>query len=75
MTQDTVLDSVRDLVADYADVDDDPAPLDLDSLSLIQLTEDLEERFGFVVAAEDLVPAHFESVAAIAAFVQRKVQP
>ncbi len=75
MTQDTVLDSVRDVVADYADVADDTAPLDLDSLSLIQLTEDLEDRFGFVVAAEDLVPAHFESVAAIAAFVQRRAQP
>ncbi|MCA9557691.1 MAG: acyl carrier protein [Myxococcales bacterium] len=74
MTQNDVLPAVRDLVADYAEVGDDAAPLDLDSLSLIQLTEDLEDRFGFVVAADDLVPAHFDSVAAIAAFVQGKVQ-
>jgi acyl carrier protein len=74
MTQNDVLPAVRDLVADYAEVDDDATPLDLDSLSLIQLTEDLEDRFGFVVAAEDLVPAHFTSVAAIAAFVQGKVE-
>jgi acyl carrier protein len=41
----------------------------VDSLSLITIVSSLESRFGIEVAAEDLVPENFESIAAIAEFV------
>lgn len=69
MTTDPLRAALRELIAAYADVTDDAAPLDLDSLSLIQLTEEIEARFGLVVAAADLVPAHFASVDAMAAYL------
>ena len=62
---------VRGLVADYADVGGDTDPLELDSLSMVQLGEDLEARFDFVMRAEDLTPEVFGSVSAVADYVAR----
>lgn len=42
----------------------------LDSLSILKLVLFLEEQFGVVVAAEDLIPAHFESIDAICSYLQ-----
>lgn len=48
----------------------------LDSLSILKLVLFLEEQFGIVVAAEDLIPAHFETVDAICSYLhtQRQMQ-
>lgn len=47
--------------------------LGLSSLAVVQLCESLEERFGFVVGADDLTPERFASVATIVAFVTEKL--
>ena len=57
---------VREIVAGYADPD---APLDLDSLSMVQLVEDLEDAFGIRVTEADFDPAHFATLATVSAFV------
>ena len=49
------------------------APLQLDSLTLVVLVEALEARWGIVVPARDLVPAHFGTAADVAAYVQRRL--
>ena len=48
------------------------APLDLDSLTLVVLIEELEARCGIQVPARDLVPAHFGTAAQVAAYVARR---
>jgi acyl carrier protein len=60
---------VRAVVEDYAEIADDAAPLELDSLSLVQLVEALEDTLDFVARAADMTPAHFASVDAIVRFV------
>ena len=65
----SLVDDVRALVAEHADVASDDAALAIDSLTLVTLIEALEDRFGVRVAARDVVPAHFASVSAIAAYV------
>ncbi len=62
---------VRGIVEDYADLKDPAGDLELDSLSLVQLVEDLEDAFDFVVSEKDLDADHFDSVASIVAFVRR----
>ncbi len=69
---DDVLVAVRALVNDLVEVVADDAPLDLDSLTLVQIAEELEARFEFVVRAADLTPANFDSVAAMAAYVRAR---
>lgn len=44
----------------------------LDSLSLMQLVLFIEQRFGVVVSAEELVPENFESVDVIVAYLRTK---
>lgn len=41
----------------------------LDSLSLLRLVLYLEEQFGVVVDAGDLIPANFETIDAICAYL------
>jgi len=63
--------TLRSLLAELAELPDrDEDPLEVDSLTLVQITEAIEERFDFVVHARDLVPENFGSVAAIAAFLR-----
>lgn len=58
-------------------VDDLPADLDLldtgvvDSLGLLRLIDWVGRRYGIPVEEENLSPAQFSSVRAIAAFVER----
>lgn len=44
----------------------------IDSLAVTQLIEFLQTRYGVRVGGDDLVPANFQSVRAIEAFVDRK---
>lgn len=44
----------------------------LDSAGIFQLVSFLEERFQFVIADEDVVPEHFETIDAVVAFVETK---
>ena len=44
----------------------------LDSVGIFELVTFLEETFGIKIEDEAIVPEHFESVALIAAFVDRK---
>ena len=70
----SIRETVLDLLSAHADPPADPeAPLELESLSLVLLGEEMEERFGLRVAARDVVPANFGSVAAMTAFVASKL--
>lgn len=44
----------------------------LDSLGVLDLVAFLESEFGISVADDDLVPAHFESLRSLAAFIATK---
>jgi acyl carrier protein len=44
----------------------------LDSLGVLDLVNFLEREFSVAVADDELVPENFQSIATIAAFVQRK---
>ncbi len=57
---------IREIVGGYADPD---GPLELDSLSMVQLVEDLEDAFGIVVTEADFDPKHFAMLATVTAFV------
>ena len=46
----------------------------LDSLSVLKLVLFLEQQFGVVVAAEDLIPDNFENVDAICAYLRAQQQ-
>ena len=63
------LEQVLQILSAYTAVGGPDETLDLDSLSLIQLVEELEEEFNILVGAADVVPAHFSSARAIAAFL------
>ena len=67
------LETVRALVARHVEPPADEAPLEVDSLVLVSIVEDLEDTFAFRIRAEDLVPENFESVGVIARFVDARV--
>ena len=46
----------------------------LDSLAMVDLVAALESRFGVVVPEAELVPEHFDSLAAIVALVRTKLE-
>jgi acyl carrier protein len=46
----------------------------LDSLSMLKLVLFLEDHFGIVVAAEDVIPEHFETVNTICAYLHAQHQ-
>ena len=59
---------------DGAAVDESKALIDdevLDSLELMELITELEDAFGITIGMEEIVPAHFNSVDAIAALIGR----
>ena len=47
----------------------------LDSTGVLELVTFVETRFGVKVQDEELVPENFDSLAALSAFVERKVAP
>ena len=64
---------VRTLLSALAEVPpDDEASLALDSLTLVQLVEALEDHFDVRVAPLDVVPTHFGSIGAIARYVESR---
>ncbi|HJK92017.1 MAG TPA: acyl carrier protein [Polyangiaceae bacterium LLY-WYZ-15_(1-7)] len=74
--EDALEEQVRAVIAEHAELPaDGAAPLEVESLVLVQIAEDLEARFDFVLRGRELTPEHFGSVAAIVAFVRTKVAP
>ena len=68
-----IRDQVRAILADLADVPvRDDAPLDLDSLTLVQLVEALEDARGVRIAAREVTREHFGSIDAIVRFLEAK---
>ncbi|HUS67313.1 MAG TPA: hypothetical protein VMZ28_22400 [Kofleriaceae bacterium] len=64
---------VRALVSEHVALsEDDEAPLVLESFVLVVLAEDLEARFSIRVAAREVVPEHFGTLARLIAYVDRK---
>jgi acyl carrier protein len=73
MLQADTLPIVRELVTDLHAPCADTDPLDLDSLTVVMLVEAIEDQFDLTVSPADLLPEHFASVAALAAFVASKL--
>jgi acyl carrier protein len=66
-------------VEDRADMLDADTPLfgylpELDSMAVLQLVLELEERFGIVVEGEDVTAEVFETLASLTAFVDSKLR-
>jgi len=69
----TTAEVVRSLLQEHAEVpESDDAPLEVESFVLVVVAEALEERFGIRVAAREMRPENFGSVARIAAYVEGK---
>ena len=56
---------------------DDDSPLIsggiIDSTGILELIEFIEESYGIRIAAEEMIPANFQSIAAISTFLGRRV--
>jgi acyl carrier protein len=64
------IDRVRAAISEVATLPtDDGASLDVDSLTLVSIVEAIEDAFEIRVAPREVIPEHFSSVAAIAAFI------
>ena len=65
------------LQPDLQFTDDDPllALGVIDSLGFVELVEEVQARYGVVIEDVEITEENFGSVAAIAAFVERKQQP
>jgi acyl carrier protein len=46
----------------------------LDSLSVLKLVLFFDEQFGIVVASEDVIPEHFETIEAICTYLRAQHQ-
>lgn len=66
---------VTNFLFDSGDVEDE-APLlgegIIDSTGVLELVMFVEETFGITVADEDVLPENFDSIATLAAYVERK---
>ena len=64
---------VRALLLSHAEPPESlDAPLELSSLSLVSVAEELEQEFGFIVAVRELQPENFATLARIVAYVERR---
>lgn len=73
MTDTGSIERVRAVIAGLHPVPEDPAaPLEMDSLTTVMLVEALEDELGIRVTARDVIPENFASLAALAAYVDRK---
>jgi len=62
-------------VADPAQLADDASLLDagiVDSTGVLEVVQFLETEFGLLVEDEEIVPENVDSIARIAAFIERK---
>ena len=72
-----VRDQIRQFIRDsflVDDIDDDESFLAsgiIDSLGIVQLVSFVESQYGLQVPDTDLVPEYFDSVAKLAAYVER----
>jgi len=67
---------IRDsfLVDEFGDEDSFLGTGLIDSLGIVQLVSFVETEFGLKVPDTDLLPENFDSVAQLAAYVERKVR-
>ena len=73
MNIDSIEEVVRELLTSHvAPPARDDTPLELASLSMVALAEELEQEFGFVVAARELTPENFKTVASIVSYVVQR---
>ena len=81
MTEDAVKRQLRGFVtknfylADAASFDDATSFLDrgvIDSTGVLELVTFVEDEYGLTVADEEIVPANFDTVNALAGFIARK---
>ena len=81
MSDDAIKQRLREFVAknfymaDPTSFDDRSSFLDrgiIDSTGVLELVSFVEGEYGLSVADEDIVPANFDSIDALAAFVARK---
>jgi acyl carrier protein len=82
MTEPTSMLAVKQYILDHFLAGEDPARLTpttplitggiVDSLGLLDLVLFLEQRFEVEFEAHEVDPAHFDTLAAIEAFLQRK---
>jgi acyl carrier protein len=65
---------IRDsfLVDEFADDESFLGSALIDSLGILQLVSFVESRYAIAVADSDLTPDNFDSVAKLAAYVQRR---
>lgn len=47
----------------------------IDSMNIMEIVMFVEDRFGIKVEDSEIIPDHFDSIARIADFVERKKQP
>lgn len=66
------VDRVRAVVARHTAPPPDDAPLEIDSITLVSIIEDLELELDLRVRPADVRPENFGSITAIAAFVDRR---
>lgn len=67
---------VSNFLFDSGDVKDDASLMGegiIDSTGVLELVMFVEEAFGFTVADEEVLPQNFDSIAALAAYVEHKV--
>jgi acyl carrier protein len=67
-----MIDEVRALIAEHADVGKDDDALEVASFVLVVIAEALEEKFGVRVTAKEMIPANFGSIQKIAEYVEAK---
>lgn len=80
MTNDDVIDRVRELIASRLGAgsalpgDDESLFLSgrLDSLAMLSLVILVEERFGIPVSDVDVLPENFETILRLSEFIERK---
>ena len=47
----------------------------LDSLGVLSLVSFIERRYGFAVTEDEMMPENFDSIEAIAVFIERRREP
>jgi acyl carrier protein len=62
------------LVDDFGETDSFLRAGIIDSMGMLQLVDFIEESWGIPVADEDIVPDNFDSLANVAAYVERRRQ-
>ena len=64
---------IREILREiYGHLPSDTEPLELDSMALIVVIEEMEQQCGMVIDPSDLLPENFYSVEAILSFAHRK---